>query len=90
MVIAIDGSDVVLPDTVSGLKWEKPEPDQYWEDCTQILAAVPVIDRRTNRSYVEFSVVTIRCDEGYFNLECNGEPWGWDYSDIALFVFLST
>lgn len=90
MSIAIDGTDVVLPDTVACLDWKKPTEDQLWGDGTQILAAVPVIDRRTNRSYVEFSVVTIRCDEGYFAVECNGDPWGWDYTDIAMYVLLST
>lgn len=77
------------PVALAELKWREPSLDQLWQDGTQILAAVRMRDSRWNRECWEYSVVTIHADEGRFDLECNNEPWGWDYDSIHYFVVLS-
>ena len=52
-----------------------------------ILAAVAVChDGDRNGWRYEFAVVQVRCDEHYFNLEVEGEYWGWEIDDIDFFV----
>lgn len=77
-------------DLPTAIEWHDATGVLIWEDGTQILTVVECRDtRRGSRIYSAFDVVTIRCDEGYFELECNGEPWGWDYDDIGKFALLS-
>ena len=73
---------------VAGMKWREPSLNQKWYDGTQILAAVLVRDSRWDKTYWEYSVVTINADDGRFDLECNGDPWGWDYASIQWFILL--
>ena len=74
----------------SELKWHDAIPGLIWDDGTQILTAVECCDHRdTTRTWIEYDVVTIRCDEYYFSLECNNEPWGWEYDSIVQFALLS-
>ena len=75
-----------LPACVTG--WAPIPPDMVFQDGEQWLVAVPV--RHTPRpgwSY-ELSVVTICCDEHYFAVKCDGEPWGWELSDVDFGVRL--
>ena len=61
-------------------------------DGMSLLVAVPVcIDpgRPEGGWYYEMSVVDVSCDEHYFNVCCQGEPWGWDLDDADWFVVLS-
>lgn len=68
-------------------KW-KPLPEgMVWEDGTQILVAVPIVGNKD--WYYEYSVLTIKCDEYYFELECDDGPWGWEWTDIDFYVQLS-
>lgn len=41
------------------------------------------------RQWWDFAVVTARVDEDYFALECEGEPWGWDWDSVEWFVEMS-
>lgn len=34
------------------------------------------------------SVVSVRCDEDYFSLECEDEPWGWSDEDVTFWIKL--
>jgi hypothetical protein len=75
-----------LPACVTG--WKAVDPKRLLEDGTQILAAVPICGRGETW-YYEFSVVVIRCDEGYFELETSyGDAWGWDLDSIDFYVEL--
>jgi hypothetical protein len=71
------------------MDWREPTLEQQWEDGTQILAAVRVLDSRTKREYWEYSVVKVEADEGHFALTCNDEPWGWEYENIERFVVIA-
>lgn len=85
-----------LPACVIG--WQPMDLKRLWNDCTQLLVAVPVasrIPKSPKRSadddwYYEFSVVVIRCDEGYFEIETTeGDAWGWELESIDFYVILS-
>jgi len=77
-----------LPACVTG--WKEVDPARLWEDGTQILVAVPVCSRGESW-YYEFSVVVIRCDEGYFEIETSdGDAWGWDLDSIDFYVELGS
>jgi hypothetical protein len=84
-----------LPSCVVG--WQEMDTKRLWHDCTQLLVAVPVANRiphSLKRSaddwYYEFSVVVIRCDEGYFEIETtDGDSWGWDLDSVDYYVILS-
>jgi hypothetical protein len=71
------------------MDWREPTLEQQWEDGTQILAAVRVLDSRTRQEYWEYAVVTVEADEGHFALTCNDEPRGWEYENIERFVVLA-
>lgn len=61
-----------------------------WEDGTQFLAAVPVQSRHARGKWsYEYSIVTVKCDEHFFELECEGESWGWSLDDVDFFIVLS-
>jgi hypothetical protein len=80
-----------IPGSLCTLNWRRFNPDWHWYDCDTILAAVPVM-RDSNNKHLgwlyEFSVVKFRCDEDYFAVHCEGEPWGWSHDDIELFVLI--
>jgi len=81
-----------LPACVTG--WQEVDKKRLWEDGTQIIVAVPICGRTevaTRRDldvwYYEFSVVVIRCDEGYFELETSdGDAWGWCLDDVDFYA----
>ena len=50
---------------------------QTFEDGETILCAVPLLP-----SGYDYCVLTVQCDEGLFRLTFDGEPWGWDWSDV--------
>lgn len=79
-----------LPKCITG--WQQIDPKRLWNDGTQILVAVPVSDARwTKRGwYYEYSVVVIRCDEDFFDIETpDGDAWGWDLDSVDFYVILS-
>ena len=46
---------------------------------------------RYELSVVQMMVAISRldaCDEHYFGIDIDGEPWGWDISDIDFFVLI--
>lgn len=68
-------------------QWQPVPQDAVWEDGTQLLVAVPIVG--DGNWYYEYNVIEIQCDEDYFNLECNGDPWGWLWEDIDFYIQLS-
>ena len=36
----------------------------------------------------EMAVVTVCCDEHYFMVEVDGEPWGWEIYDVDFYLVL--
>ena len=40
--------------------------------------------------FYEYSVIVIRCDEDFFDIEtADGNDWGWDLDCIDFYVILS-
>jgi hypothetical protein len=84
-----------LPASVVG--WQAMDTKRLWNDCTQLLVAVPVQSRIRNSRmravddwFYEFSVVVIRCDEDFFDIETtDGDAWGWDLDSVDFYVILS-
>jgi len=77
--------------------WQPMDVKRLWTDGTQLLVAVPVQSRIRNSRmravddwFYEFSVIVIRCDEGYFEIEtADGDAWGWDLESVDFYVILS-
>lgn len=69
------------------VKWmhRKQHPDQF-EDGSQYLVAVQIVSERTPPYEWEYSVITIKADEGRFDIECNGESWGWLWEDVEFYI----
>lgn len=84
-----------LPQSVG--EWLPMDSTRLWEDCTQILVAVPVQNRLRSDPRkadgdwcYEFSVVVIKCDVDYFAVETHdGESWGWDLDSVDFYIQLS-
>jgi len=84
-----------LPSCVSG--WQPMDTKRLWTDGTQLLVAVPVNSRIRNSRmravddwFYEYSVIVIRCDEDYFDIEtADGDDWGWDLDSVDFYVILS-
>lgn len=74
-----------LPQALRALPWQRATPKDVWEDGSVLLAAVPVVGPH-GKTWWEFAVVTIVCDDDYFRLEVEGEEWGWNYSAIDLVI----
>lgn len=72
-----------VPNALKGLAWQQPIRDDLWYDGTTILAGVRFIDK-WQKTHWDFAVVTVRCDEDFFQLEVEGEEWGWHYDDVEL------
>ena len=68
-------------------QWQPIPQDAAWEDGTQLLVAVPIVGDKD--WYYEYSVIEIKCDEDYFELECNQDHWGWTWHDIDFYIQLS-
>ena len=77
--------------------WRPMDTLRRWNDCTQLLVAVPVQSRIRNSRmravddwFYEFSVVVIRCDEDFFDIvTADGDAWGWDLDSVDFYVILS-
>lgn len=78
-----------LPIPLQSLDWQLRTDDDLFYDGDQVLVAVPVRDRYGGGWYYELSVITVHCDEGYFDADLHGESWGWSWSDVEWFVRLS-
>jgi hypothetical protein len=84
-----------LPACVVG--WQPMDTKRLWNDCTQLLVAVPVHSRIRNSRmravddwFYEFSVIVIRCDEDFFDIEtADGNGWGWDLESVDFYAILS-
>jgi hypothetical protein len=82
---------------VCGGGWQPMDVKRSWTDGTQLLVAVPVQSKIRNSRmravddwFYEFSVIVIRCDEGYFEIEtADGDSWGWDLDSVDFYVILS-
>lgn len=78
-----------MPDTILPLPW-KPREDhpELFFDGDQYLVALQC-GRDGGPHYWEYSVVRIYCDEDYFQVDCNDEPWGWQWEDVEFYIRLS-
>ena len=79
-----------LPACVTG--WAPITPDMSFADGEQWLMAVAIYSPHSAHPagwFYELSVVTIRCDEAYFSIDCEDEPWGWDLESVDFGVRLS-
>jgi hypothetical protein len=82
---------------VCGGGWQPMDVKRSWTDGTQLLVAVPVQSgirnsrmRAVDHWFYEFSVIVIRCDEDYFEIEtADGDAWGWDLDSVDFYVILS-
>lgn len=81
-----------IPAALRVLNWvANDNTKQLWGDGQELLVAVPVCTKAKYPDkgwHYEFSVVTIRCDEAYFSIECDGNSWGWHLSDADWFVMI--
>jgi hypothetical protein len=79
-----------IPKPLQPLDWQRFEntPDTLWSDGQELLVAVPVCQRDKEQWQYEISVIRIRCDEDYFAVTCEGDPWGWDLDDIEFYVVI--
>lgn len=85
-----------LPEVLQSLPWEVPTEYDLFYDGDHVLAAVPVIGTGARRGCgkpdgwrYEIAVVRIECDEDYFDVSLDGEPWGWGWGDVDFYVRLS-
>lgn len=74
-----------LPQALRLLPWQMATPKDVWYDGSVLLAAVTVVGPH-GKTWCEFAVVTVVCDDDHFRLEVEGEEWGWNYSAIDLVV----
>ena len=85
-----------LPKVLQSLPWLEYKQSDEFCDGMQLLCAVPVCIRDGHRSLrlnadtwrYEMAVVTVRCDEHYFMVEVDGEPWGWEIYDVDFYLVL--
>lgn len=84
MPVTLAGTkELIKPDVP--LPWQPRESHpELFEDGSQYLVALQV-RYDGGPCYWEYSVVRIKCD-GYFIVECNDEPWGWEWPDVEFFV----
>lgn len=74
------------------IEWHSRDDKPDFFDGDQYLVIVGVVDDSfgKRREYSEFSVVTIKCDEGFFGIECEGEPWGWEWDSVEYWAKLKS
>lgn len=85
---AILSDKTKLPSCVTG--WREALPNAIFDDQSQLLVAVPILNRFSEGWHYDFEVVTVRCDEDYFALvDTDGDSWGWSYDDIDFYVVLN-
>lgn len=77
------------------MNWRKIEahPDLF-ENGETMLVAVPVVQTELgiattsagNSEKWGLSVIEIDCDEERFRITCEGEYWGWEWSDVEYWM----
>lgn len=65
-------------------RWRKAVAGQKFEDGDTILVRVPL--HEDSGGGYEWQVVVVRCDEGRFELRCDGEHWGWEWADVESWI----
>lgn len=65
-------------------RWRKAVANQTFEDGDRILVRVPLHEDSGGGD--EFAVVEVRCDEGRFDLKCDGEHFGWEWADVDFWI----
>lgn len=79
-----------IPAALRGLFWvANDNTKRLWGDGQELLVAVPVCTKAKYPDkgwHYEFSVIVIRCDEGYFAVTCEDEPWGWHLDEVDWYV----
>ena len=79
-----------MPKPLQSLEWQ-PMTEKAWLSTDELLVAVPIKDQRPNPQHpwvYEFAVVQISCDEDYFEVNLDGEIWGWELSDCDYYVLI--
>lgn len=67
------------------INWRKREEHpETFEDGERLLVAVQLMT-----GHWAFNVITTECDGDYVDCRCNGEYWGWDWSDVSYWCPLS-
>lgn len=83
----ITGNETREP--VIALPWKPREQHpRLFYDGDQYLVALQV-SYRGGPAYWEYAVIRVRCDEDYFSLELDGEPWGWEWEAVEFYIRLS-
>ncbi|MBM4091553.1 MAG: hypothetical protein FJ276_19315 [Planctomycetes bacterium] len=82
-----------IPESLQPLKWVRFSPDQTFGDGDVLLVAVPVPVRRNPKDtasdwYYLFEIVRIQCDEDFFEVWCNDEPWDWNMEEVDWYVII--
>ena len=66
------------------IQWYEALPNLEWHDGDSIVVAVPL-----SSGGIYYSVITIACDEDYFEIRCNGgDAWGWCWDDVEAWTVL--
>ena len=76
-----------IPRPLRCCTWEKVDPEAIYHNGDLIMAAVPVVDR--GDWHYEVFVLTVSCDENYFEVTLDGESWGWELSDADFILRLN-
>ena len=64
------------------INWRKREDHtEQFQDGEVMLVAVPLYD-----SGYDLSIITVSCGVHFFNLESNGDPWGWEWDNVDYWV----
>jgi len=76
-----------IPKPLRCCEWERCDPEAKHYNGDQIIAAVPVVGR--SDWHYELAVLTVRCDENYFEVPFDGESWGWELSEADFILRLN-
>jgi hypothetical protein len=71
------------------MNWRKREDHpRLFANRETMLVAVPVTDLRYHppKPSWEIAVITIRCDEDFFDVLLDGALWGWNWSDVSFWI----
>lgn len=79
-----------IPTSLKTLDWKEMSIGEEWEDGTKLLVVVPVHTRGRPGWTYEVSSITLVCDEGRFEIECESGPWGWDLEDVDYYVEITS
>jgi len=80
-----------IPESLQPLRWVRFSADHTFGDGDLLLVAVPVLNVQKDPSrgwHYLFEIVRIQCDEDYFEVWCNDEPWDWNMEEVDWYVVI--